>query len=318
MPAPRKRPLDEEEPSKRKPTAKTWGYPARNNPLPTFSPSQKTKIRAQAAKDTLKKAKEIVDCHESRFGFYDKFTHTKTRRLGDGKRKRPICPNFPTTQVKVINRDTLDAALAIDTASDIMGFKRRQRVLVLNFANAYQPGGGWLNGASAQEEQICFRTTLGYFGLPREFYPMKFDEGIYVNNVALMRENEEKGFSWMWLDKPGLLPALSVISVAATHGPALDATQTKYKNESERTLMEEKMRCILRVAGGNLHTKLVLGALGCGVFRHLPGEVADCWAKVLVEEEFKGWFEIIVFAVLDKKDGANFTTFKKTLHDLDM
>jgi hypothetical protein len=47
------------------------------------------------------------------------------------------------------------------------------------------------------------------------------------------------------------------------------------------------------------------------------GEVAECRVRVL-QEEFKGWFEVIVFAVLDKPDGVNFTTFKKALHDLEM
>jgi uncharacterized protein (TIGR02452 family) len=229
--------------------------------------AQKAALRVQAAKDTLKPAKEIVDSCVGGFGISLKISHKETKSL-DTTLNHPIYPNVSTTQVKVINRDTLDAALALQNAGDIMEIKSKARVCVLNFANAYKAGGGWLKGASAQEEQICFRTTLGYAGLQSEFYPMKPDEGLYTSNVLILRENEERVFSWKWTKKPELLPLISVISVAATQGTVLDRTQTKYQKDSERTLMEEKMRYVLRLAADYCHTRLVLGALGCGAFRH--------------------------------------------------
>ena len=44
----------------------------------------------------------------------------------------------------------------------------------------------------------------------------------------------------------------------------------------------------------------MLGAMGCGAFRNPAEDVAACWREVLLEVEFDGWFEGVVFAVLDK------------------
>lgn len=295
---------------------KKWRLLPRIEPPKILPYARKAALRKQAAKDTLEKAKEIVDAYLGDWPSTMKFSHQTTKSLDTIEPHRRL--KFATTQVKVINKDTLDAALALENARDIMEIESRRRVVVLNFANAYTPGGGWLNGAQAQEEQICYRSTLGHNCLLPEFYPMKADEGLYSSNVLILRENEERGFSWMWIDTPEKLPMVSVISLAATQNPSLDATKTKYKNQSERTLMEDNMRSILRVAAIHRHTRLVLGALGCGAFLHPPGEVAGCWVRVLQEKEFKGWFEVIVFAVLDKKDGVNFPTFKEALHNLEM
>lgn len=84
-----------------------------------------------------------------------------------------------------------------------------------------------VNGAKAQEELICYRTILGYKCLAPEFYPMKPDEGLYSSNVLILSENEERAYSWIWTKKPGKLPVISVISLAATQTPPLDATKNE-------------------------------------------------------------------------------------------
>jgi hypothetical protein len=40
-------------------------------------------------------------------------------------------------------------------------------------------------------------------------------------------------------------------------------------------------------------------AIGCGAFLHPAQEVADCWYEVLMNPEFKGWFEMIYFVIKD-------------------
>lgn len=74
---------------------------------------------------------------------------------------------------------------------------------------------------------------------------------------------------------------------------------------------------VLRVAASNLHRRLILGAIGCGAFGHPPREVAECWKTVLQENEFKGWFDGITFAVYDRGEG-NYQIFYSLLHNLEI
>jgi len=81
-----------------------------------------------------------------------------------------------------------------------------------------------------------------------------------------------------------------------------------FARPTDRTLTKNKIRLSLRIAASQGHRRLVLGALGCGAFRNPNGEVASCWKEVLRETEFRGWWETVVFAVLDKgSDGDNGT-----------
>ena len=73
--------------------------------------------------------------------------------------------------IKVINSDTLDAALS---ATKIFG----ETFTVLNMANATGFGGGYTHGRSAQEENI-FRRTDCHFSMLREY----LNGGTYTNYV---------------------------------------------------------------------------------------------------------------------------------------
>jgi uncharacterized protein (TIGR02452 family) len=195
-------------------------------------------------------------------------------------------------------------------------------VLILNMANAQHAGGGWLRGALAQEESICYRSSLS-FTLKTRFYPMGEYEAIYSPTVVVIRENLDHGHKLLDLTKPDKLPIVSVISMAALCRPALKIGQDgkeifRYAEDVELTA--RKMKIVLRAAGRNSHRRLVLGALGCGAYQNPNVEVASLWKQVLQDPEFAGWWEHIVFAVMDRRgaedNDSNFGVFWRELEGL--
>lgn len=237
-------------------------------------------------------------------------------------------------RIKVVNGDTFDTAIA-------MG----RNVVVLNMANPQVGGGGWKMGAMAQEEELCYRylplpysaisvivaylmifysSTLS-FKLHRAYYPLSDLAGIYTPAIVVFRTSHSDGHK---LYPPSTkYKTLSVISVAAIRDPPLtNSTPPDYRRPTDRNLMLEKIRLILRIAATEGHRKIVLGALGCGAFHNPPEKVVECFLRVFREPEFAGgWWREVVFAVLDtEKDeenkgpngNGNFGLFFRGLHGI--
>ena len=234
-------------------------------------------------------------------------------KRGDVSNLRTVhCPGVPLTNVQVINADTIDAALQLHAKGSNL-----KNVCILNMANAQVAGGGWMNGALAQEEALCYRTSLSAT-LKYKYYPLPEEGGIYSPRVLVIRNNMESGHGLMDMTEPKYLPVISVISVAAVCQPPtktdLNGGRQRYVSGADARLMEEKMRVILRIAAKNGHRQVVLGAFGCGAFGNPKEEVASMWKSVLSESEFAGgWWHDVVFAVMDTDGRGNFQTFYQRL-----
>lgn len=241
------------------------------------------------------------------------------------------CPQLARTAIEVQNADSIDAALALtfsrpspsSSAASTPTNPTNPPILILNMANAQHGGGGWLKGALAQEESLCYRSSLS-FTLKRHFYPLANLSAIYSPNVLVLRDSLAAGHNLLDLKHPNNLPLVSIVSVAAVRDPEVIGGQGedgRYRYAGTRRLMKEKMRVVLRVAAARAHRVLVLGALGCGAFGNPRGEVVACWREVFEEKEFGGgWWEKVVFAVLEHggdEDGeGNFGMFWRGLDGL--
>ena len=236
------------------------------------------------------------------------------------------CPKLSPTKIRVLNADSIDAALSLSSRTAVTpSAPTNKPVLILNMANAYHPGGGWLNGALAQEEALCYRSSLS-FTLKNKYYPIPEAGGIYSPTVLVIRESMAQGHNLLDLSKPDDLPVVSCVSVAAIRGPYMVKDSRgvdRYYYAKDRETMKEKMRVVLRIAAVGKHSVLVLGALGCGAFGNPRVEVVQCWKDVFRETEFGGgWWETVVFAVMEKKedkDGeGNFGVFWRGLDGIEV
>ncbi|KAM5470191.1 hypothetical protein MauCBS54593_004076 [Microsporum audouinii] len=243
------------------------------------------------------------------------------------------CPRFSKTSIRVLNADTLDTAIALANCAQYVTVRDKKPVCVLNMANAYSAGGGWKNGALAQEETLCYRTSLS-FTLKLRFYPLDELQVIYSPTVLVIRKSIDDGHGLLSLNKPEKLPVVSVVSVAALCEPKVAVKKIPVPNSSDvrveevfrdvadRDMTKDKIRMVLRTAAFNGHRRLVLGALGCGAFLNPREDVADCFAEVFNEKEFSGgWWESIIFAVMDDlgegEDGdGNYGVFYRKLHGM--
>lgn len=224
----------------------------------------------------------------------------KTTDFFDSVQKISHSPSFEQTSISVIEADCLETAELMIHA----GYKP----CVLNMANRQNPGGGVLNGAGAQEENLFRRSNIFVslyqfapyaqkYGINKSVknYPLNRNTGgVYSAEITVFRASEHNGYCF--LKKPF---QISVVSVPAINRPDLEIIDGKYriiKSLTEPT--REKIRTILRIAGQYRHDCLILGAFGCGAFRNPPNHVAELFKEVFCEPEFKNQFRLIVFAIL--------------------
>lgn len=206
--------------------------------------------------------------------------------------------------IKVVPTDTLDCA-------ETLTREGKRDIAVLNMANAWTPGGAYLDGAGAQEEALCRRSTL-YLTLCREgFYPIPDHGAIYSPDVFVVRKSDVEGCALLTKDERWWT---SVISVAAIAHPRLKSSwNLEYARDEDKEDMLERIRTILRVAATEGRKNLVLGALGCGAFMNPPKAVANMFKDVLSDVEFGRRFEGIWFSVIDRKGSDNYKIFKNAL-----
>ncbi|MBZ4322849.1 TIGR02452 family protein [Streptomyces huiliensis] len=175
-------------------------------------------------------------------------------------------------------------------------------VAVLNFASARNPGGGYLNGAQAQEEAVCRGSAL-YACLREapEFYaehradpsPFYSDRVVHSPGVPVFRD-----------DRGELLrtPFRAGFLTSAAPNAGVIAQRTPDRVGRIPAALTSRAGRVLEVAAAHGYGQLVLGAWGCGVFRNQPGDVAAAFATHLTGTgRFSGHFGRVVFAVLDRR-----------------
>jgi uncharacterized protein (TIGR02452 family) len=206
------------------------------------------------------------------------------------------------TAFEVVNDTTLAAARRL--VAD--GFAPA----ALNFASARHPGGGFLNGARAQEESLCRASALYYCINGNAMYRHHAHADAYYSNYALYSPAVPvfKGDDGEPLDEPYACAFVTSPAVNAGALRAADRDPDRVRKE-----MEQRVEKVLAVMAGHGHDAAVLGAWGCGVFENDPEMVADLFARAL-RGRFAGCFVKVVFAVLSP-DGETIGPFEERFHN---
>lgn len=186
-----------------------------------------------------------------------------------------------------------------------------KRIAVLNFASATNPGGGVVNGSSAQEEALCrcstLYPTLTHHTMWTQYYlPNREEHNVLHNDACIYSPDivvfkNDSAF-------PQMMPShewfsVDVISCAAPNLRRVVSNQyntesgeaVKIKPEDLYQLHLKRARHILTIAAANKVDIIILGAFGCGAFENDPVIVSEAMFKAA--DEFTECFDLIEFAV---------------------
>lgn len=203
------------------------------------------------------------------------------------------------------------------TAEGTVGAARRltaegHSVAALNFASAKHPGGGFIGGAEAQEENIARNSTIYACLMSKDalrFYDSRHVKGtnglyshaiIYSPGVPAFRTDEGATLAAPW--------SCAYLTAAAPNAGV--ARREGLAEEQIATVLRERAERVLAIAAAHGHDAVVLGAWGCGVFKNDPALVAAIFKDLLRSERFRGAFARVCFAVYGRGPDVNRQAFE--------
>lgn len=204
-----------------------------------------------------------------------------------------------------------------------------QKICVHNFASASNPGGGVVNGATAQEECLCRISTLydclntdemwnGFYNPHRAAHnPIHNDDIIYTPDVTVFKTDTDSPMlmgeaDWYQVD----VVTCAAPNLRANPGNSYNSGDgnkaAKLTDDKLQAIHEKRLRRILDVALMHEAEVVILGAFGCGAFLNDPYVVARAAKKVVAE--YRNAFKTIEFAVYcSPKDDKNYRVFQATM-----
>ncbi|MFJ3086355.1 TIGR02452 family protein [Streptomyces sp. NPDC086838] len=223
---------------------------------------------------------------------------TGTRLYGPDPVPVAVLDRDRTPAIEVTGESSLEAAAR-------MSRERPGRIAVLNYASARNPGGGYLNGAQAQEEALCRASAL-YATLLRvpDFYAhhraersvFYTDRVIHSPGVPVFRD-----------DRGRLLDTPYTVGFLTSPAPNTGVIRARTPQEAHRVpaALAARAERVLEVAAVCGYRRLVLGAWGCGVFQNDPAVVAGAFHALLTGEgRFAGHFEQVVLGILGRQEDS--------------
>ena len=214
---------------------------------------------------------------------------------------------YAKTEFEVNNETTLTGMESLSRLPEL------PKIGVLNFASAKNPGGGFLNGAHAQEESLARSSGLYYSLLKaRNYYAqhrsqkscLYSDRMIYSPDCPVFRRDNGELLNESY--------QVDFITSPAPNAGVVIRNEPQNADKIQEVLVERGAKVLGLLAHFGCHS-LVLGAWGCGVFRNDPAMVADMFYQLLGPGgPFEGHFQQVRFSVLDRsKAETTYLEFKQ-------
>ena len=198
---------------------------------------------------------------------------------------------------------------------------------VLNMANAYAPGGGYLSGCAAQEENM-FRRTDCHFSLSGDLRYTKEESALLnaknnkvyldIHNPRVCIRGREfardptvsctrVNIGYNWLTDDDIFPFYELRAAAIDRRRVPDGEAW---NAHEKAGSEARVLAMLNTLVDNKVRHVVLGAFGCGAFNNPTEDVAKIFKEKL--ETLASNFDVVAFGIYHAGYGPrNIDSFKK-------
>jgi hypothetical protein len=206
--------------------------------------------------------------------------------------------NEHSGQVRVIAGDWGDVTQALTKTYGVC-------FAVLNMANAYVPGGGYVEGSPAQEENMFRRTDCHFYVGDNEYEASRdrylpqmtrlisaMDSSVYLDAdypricVRGAEDRSQKDLGYPWLPDDEVFPFFELRSAAQDLRDGSDFN----RYEARRRIAAQLDTLTNR---GLRHA--VLGAIGCGAFKNPSHEVAQIYKEEINIR--RADFTLIAFAI---------------------
>lgn len=266
--------------------------------------------------DSLKysyEGKEVCICKEGWEKLEKRIQSTFFFTINDKK-----SPNYYRSQIKESNdkSEDIDTKIAVENMDCLVAAINLKNQgfnpVVLNMASSKRPGGGYMSGAGAQEENLFRRSNYNLFLADKKYidaerkwsYPLPELCAIYTPDVTVFRGTEKAGYPF--LEQP---VDLSFIAASAYKDPPTvtnGASNWKYLREDMAQKTVAKLDLLLCAALHHQHDSIVLSAFGCGAYNNPPYHMALLFKQVLAKHH--SLFKKVVFAIIEDNNSTRNNT----------
>ncbi len=199
------------------------------------------------------------------------------------------------TKIEIVSEDSISCILRLAAEGE-------SNIMCLNFASAKNPGGGFLNGALAQEESLAVSSVL--YGSQLKAYAFyenhrKMKSCVYTDAMIFSPKTT------VFRNRRGELIAepvdVNFITSAAVNAGVVKRKEPDVTEDTIRMLMFQRIEKLFSLCVKESQDVLILGAWGCGVFQNNPETIAQIFSNLL-NGKFKKQFKRVIFSIYSRND----------------